>query len=147
MMTLHDDATRRSIAERARRIAATASPLWGKMNAAEMMVHITDALRMATGELPVQSRRIFVRFPVIKQLLIYVVPMAKGLPTAPELRSRAPASWDNELRDFEASLTSFGARDQTAAWPAHPAFGTMNRKSWGVLAYKHCDHHLRQFGA
>ncbi|MEK7381556.1 MAG: DUF1569 domain-containing protein [Gemmatimonadota bacterium] len=29
----------------------------------------------------------------------------------------------------------------------HPAFGSMTKSSWGILAYKHIDHHLRQFGA
>jgi hypothetical protein len=31
-------------------------------------------------------------------------------------------------------------------WPEHPAFGRMSRRVWGVLGYRHLDHHFRQFG-
>jgi hypothetical protein len=28
----------------------------------------------------------------------------------------------------------------------HPFFGPLNPQQWAILAYKHVDHHLRQFG-
>jgi len=28
----------------------------------------------------------------------------------------------------------------------HPAFGNISTNQWGIAAYKHVDHHLRQFG-
>ena len=28
----------------------------------------------------------------------------------------------------------------------HPLFGSMSRREWGVVTYKHVDHHLKQFG-
>lgn len=28
----------------------------------------------------------------------------------------------------------------------HPAFGNISTNEWGIAAYKHMDHHLRQFG-
>ena len=30
--------------------------------------------------------------------------------------------------------------------PAHPIFGPLTVRQWGVQGYKHTDHHLRQFG-
>jgi hypothetical protein len=27
-----------------------------------------------------------------------------------------------------------------------PLFGPLTGREWGALAYKHADHHLRQFG-
>ena len=65
---------------------------------------------------------------------------------APELKSRSPLSFDGEVEAFLAAAEMFHARDVTVAVPAHPIFGSMSRRSWGVLMYKHCDHHLRQFG-
>jgi len=35
----------------------------------------------------------------------------------------------------------------TEEWPEHPAFGALSRRAWGVLIYRHMDHHLRQFDA
>jgi hypothetical protein len=32
------------------------------------------------------------------------------------------------------------------AYQAHPMFGALTRNEWLVWAYKHMDHHLRQFG-
>src|ERR1051325_4628074 len=31
--------------------------------------------------------------------------------------------------------------------PAHPLFGPLTWREWGVATYKHADHHLKQFGA
>ena len=147
MLTMHDEPTRRAVHARASRITPDTKPLWGKMNAPQMVVHITDALHMATGALPVRSKKMIVRFAPLKQLLIYVLPMPKGLPTARELQDRVPLSWSGELRDFSKSLDAFAAHDAVGTWPDHPIFGKMSRRDWGVLAYRHVDHHLRQFGA
>ena len=60
------------------------------------------------------------------------------------------------LRDNAAELLShdetqqlldkLAARKDAATWPDHPAFGSMTERDWGVLAYRHADHHFRQFG-
>ena len=39
------------------------------------------------------------------------------------------------------------ADDSATRWPEHPFFGPLTRKDWGVLGYRHSDHHLRQFDA
>jgi hypothetical protein len=46
-----------------------------------------------------------------------------------------------ELLDRAASART------TDTWPEHPAFGKLSTRAWGVLIYRHMDHHLRQFGA
>lgn len=40
----------------------------------------------------------------------------------------------------------FTARNQQQQWPEHPAFGKLSTKDWGVLVYRHIDHHFKQFG-
>ena len=146
MKSMHSETDRRAIMERVRRLTPDARPQWGKMNAPQMVVHLTDAIRMATGELPVPARKTPFRFPPLKQLFLYVLPMPKGLPTSSELIARAPTAWNGEMEALTDQLEAFAKRDTRQAWPNHPVFGSMSRDSWGVLAYKHCDHHLRQFG-
>ena len=146
MRSMQVEADRDAILVRVRRLSADAIPRWGKMSAPQMLVHITDAMRMASGDLAVRAKRHPVRLPVIKQLMLYVLPMPKNLPTAPELIARAPASLDEELRTFTEAVRRFAGRDPAAAWPDHPVFGSMTRQSWGALAHKHTDHHLTQFG-
>ena len=117
------------------------------MSASQMICHLVTWTEMALGELPIAERRLFVRYPVIKQLIVYLMPIPKGLPTARELISRVPAAvLDSDRAAFNAALDRFGARDAEAPWPRHPAFGHLSRREWGVLGYRHTDHHLRQFG-
>ena len=143
---MHSDADRNEIFDRVRRLTPDARAVWGTMNAPQMVVLITDATRMATGDLVVRGRKHPARLPPLKQLFIYVLPMPRGLPTARELTSRSPASYTGEIEAFLGAAQTFLSRDQGTPWPAHPIFGAMSRRAWGVLVYKHCDHHLRQFG-
>ena len=125
----------------------TLSPAWGRMTAPQVLAHLTDALRMAFGELPCEPRHTAIvrTFPV-KQLLIYVLPMPKGVPTAPELIARTAEDWPGEQARCAALAARFDAASAPTTWPAHPFFGPLTASQWGWLAYKHMDHHLRQFG-
>jgi len=75
-----------------------------------------------------------------------VLPVPKGLPTARELIARKPSDWSIEVADLRDQLNGLVQRGAEALAPAHPAFGRMSAKQWGVLIYRHMDHHLRQFG-
>jgi hypothetical protein len=147
MKSMHAEGDRRAISERVSRLTPDAKPQWGKMDAPQMVAHLTNAIRMATGDLVVAPKKQHpVSLPPLKQLMIYVLPMPKGLPTAPELIARTPSSFSGEVVEFLGAVQRFATRDQNAAWPRHPVFGTMSRQAWGVLMYKHCHHHLTQFG-
>jgi hypothetical protein len=61
---------------------------WGSMTCPQMLAHLNDALRMAAGDLRVPSKRLPIRHPPLKQLIVYVLPFPKGAPTAPELIAR-----------------------------------------------------------
>ena len=146
MRTMHVAADRQSIAERIRRLSPDGQPKWGKFTAPRMVAHLTDSTRMATGELRCEAKRTPLRFSPLKQLVIYLLPWPKGVPTSPELLSRAPSVWNGEIDALEGALERFGSRSASDTWPAHPTFGALSRRAWGVLVYRHFDHHLRQFG-
>jgi hypothetical protein len=145
MKSLWNAQDRRELDARIARLTPGQRPLWGRMSAPQMVTHLADAVRMATGELPIPMKKTFARYTPIKQLLVYVVPFPRNVPTAKQLQ-RAPGEWGAELADLRATLDSFGARDRSAPWPAHPFFGPLNARAWGVLTQRHFDHHLRQFG-
>jgi hypothetical protein len=146
MKTLYQDGPRRELKERVARLNAASTPVWGKFDAPRMVVHCTDALGMALGKIPAKSKRLPIRHAPLKQLFVYWLPWPKGAPTAPELLQRSPADWESEVAGLLALMKEAAAVPRGFEWPEHPAFGRMSRRAWGVLGYRHLDHHLRQFG-
>lgn len=147
MATLWDDAARRQLLERFGRLTAGRKPLWGKMNAAQMLAHLNDTHHMAAGDLKAKVERLPIRFFPLKQLIIYVLPFPKSSPTSPELIARLDrAQWDAEVAAFPEVLGRLARIPATAAWPIHPAFGRLSPGAWGVLMHKHVSHHFAQFG-
>lgn len=75
-----------------------------------------------------------------------MVPVPRGVPTLAELRDPVRAGWEEDRAALHDLIERFAAEDRAGRWPPHPAFGTLSGRGWGSLAYKHLDHHLRQFG-
>jgi hypothetical protein len=147
MKTLWNDSDRREIQSRIERLSPDAPAKWGKMDAPRAVAHLTDAMRMALGDLACKRKNVPIGYPPLKQLIVYWLPWPEGAPTAPELISRVPASWTGEITELTALIKRFGKQDRNRTWPEHPAFGRLSSRAWGRLTYRHVDHHLRQFGA
>jgi hypothetical protein len=144
--TLWESNARQEISERIDLLTPDSQALWGRMNASQMMAHLVDGLRMATGELAAEEKKLPIRFTPLKQLIIYGPPFPKNSPTAPELLARQPDDWDAERANLRRMMDAFAGRKPGTKLPRHPAFGQLSRRAWGVLSYKHIDHHLKQFG-
>ena len=148
MGSILDENDRAEICNRLRSLTVSSKRVWGSMDVVGMLQHLRLSARMALGELPVPSanKRVFQVFP-LKHLILYVFPFPKGAPTATELKPVAAESFEEE-RAAVLELTeriAVGAPEGGA--PAHPLFGPLTWKEWGVATYKHTDHHLKQFGA
>jgi len=115
--------------------------------AVQMVAHLSDSLRMASGELEVEPKKVPFRYSPLKELVLYLLPVPKGVPTSPELVARKPDDWSIEVADLREQLNGIVQRGSEALAPVHPAFGKLSAKQWGVLIYRHMDHHLKQFGA
>ena len=146
MKTLWDESSRHELKDRLGHLQGDAQARWGRMNAPQMLKHVVSAMQMANGELETAPKNLPIRFPPLKQLMIYWLPWPQGAPTAPELLNQEPGEWAEGIAQLRAQIDGFGARDRNATWPIHPAFGKLTPKAWGVLTYRHIDHHLRQFG-
>lgn len=147
MNTLWDPAAAREIRGRVAQLTPDLPRRWGRMSVQQMVCHLSESLRMAIGELRVAPKRLPIRYTPLKQLIVYVAPFPKNAPTAPELTIAAtPRPWADDLSTLQQLIDRFTARPADAEWPEHPAFGRLSRRAWGVLGYRHIDHHLRQFG-
>lgn len=146
MKSACQQAVREELKSRLAKLRQNQTPGWGKMTAGRMVVHIADSFRSALGELTIKPRGGPMRYPPLRQLIIYWVPFPKNLPTAPELIARQPGEWASDVKKLAALIDKFGTRDRHSAWPDHGAFGSLSADEWGVLMYRHTDHHFRQFG-
>ena len=146
MKTVFDIFDRDELLTRVERVDATLKPQWGKMNVELMLAHLVNSLLMAKFELPVASKKLPIRFPPLRQLIVYWLPWPKGSPTAPELLPSDPGEVDDNKRELVRLIRDVGGRGAQDLWPEHPAFGKLGRRGWGVLIWRHIDHHLRQFG-
>jgi hypothetical protein len=87
------------------------------------------------------------QYPPLNWLMIHVLPWPKGKgKSPPEFLAVRPATWSADVNALRTSIEKFGERGPQAQWPVSKVFGRISGPSWGVLEYKHLDHHLRQFG-
>lgn len=146
MPSIWNEADRRSLDNRLQAMQAGNKATWGQMSLKEMLDHLAKSLGIATGETKCAPKSGPFRYWPIRVLIIHVVPWPKGAPTAPELLVKTHGDWQQNRKAVREAITRIGALDSSATLHEHPAFGRISRHSWGVLMYRHVDHHLRQFG-
>ena len=148
MSTLADAASRAAMRQRIANLTPQAKRQWGKMTPHQMLCHLNDAFKMADGSRQPKAidnifSRNFIRFVALHTSISWPHG-AKTVPEADQLQAGTPpAEWGRDLGELLALFDGFSARDGHK----HPFFGTMTGAEWNVWAYRHTDHHLRQFSA
>lgn len=149
MTTLLDPETAKAFRARAEALRPDAAAHWGRMNARQMLCHLTDSFRVALGEVPVVAKWTPLRLYPLRWLFVYTLPIPKGkVPTTPEFQRTEPGEWEKDVAEWNAAFDRFVSRAQEKAprWGTHPAFGDLGTEEWSRLAAHHSDHHLKQFG-
>ncbi|MBC7523286.1 MAG: DUF1569 domain-containing protein [Flavobacterium sp.] len=71
----------------------------------------------------------------------------KNLPTAKEFKITFELDFEKEKANLKAKIYELGQKgEDVIKVKTHPFFGKMSPSEWGVLFYKHLDHHFKQFG-
>ena len=122
---------------------------WGKMNLHQMIRHCLLTDEMNKGKMRVKRAflgRLLGR-SVLKAVIKNEKPFAKNIGTLPPLKVTEAVSGDlAELKQaWIESVQSYGDLSPEHRF-THSFFGKMDYTETGRLAYKHTDHHLRQFG-
>ena len=148
MGSILKESDRAEIVSKLQSLSNLSTRKWGTLDVIGMLQHLNLSARMTLGELPVASsnKRVFQTFP-LKHLILYVLPFPKGAPTAAELKPVDGSSFEIERAALLEMLERIGTGPSEGVGPAHPLFGPMTWKEWGVVTYKHANHHLKQFGA
>jgi hypothetical protein len=121
---------------------------WGKMDAAQMLAHCQQPLRVALGELKLKRMLIgFLFGRLAKKKLLAPKAWSQGMPTAPEFVVTDAREFAKEKAALRALVERFGNGGPAALTKApHPFFGKLTTDEWQALQWRHLDHHLRQFG-
>ena len=148
MKTIFERATRDELMTRVSALDENSKPLWGKMNIYQMTRHCTIWDEWVLGKSNHVYKQEFLGRIFGKMALRTNTkddrPLGKNMPAGKfavkekegDLKVQK-ASWVNLIADYEHySNERF----------IHDFFGKMTKEQIGVFAYKHADHHLRQFG-
>ncbi|HWW61610.1 MAG TPA: DUF1569 domain-containing protein [Thermoanaerobaculia bacterium] len=149
MKSLFEPADRDEILRRMSALQATSVRQWGKMNPAQMLGHLSQALETATGDRPMKQKFLGkIITPLIRKSILGEKPFGKNAPTDPTFVVADERDFGAERARLTALIERFVQRGPaTAAAATHAFFGKLSGEEWGTLMYKHIDHHLQQFGA
>ena len=149
MTTLFDPAVRRGILDRLAKLSPEAKRGWGKMSAAQMLAHCSRAMEVGTGELPLKQSFVGKVFaPFARKRFLSEEPFGRNSPTDPHFVVHDDKDFDKEKAHLTALIGRFcQAGPAGAGKHPHSFLGKISGEDWGLVMYKHLDHHLRQFGA
>ncbi|MGD2067724.1 MAG: DUF1569 domain-containing protein [Gemmatimonadota bacterium] len=150
MKTIFDPAHRAGVVERILRIRPDSPRRWGTMTPHETVVHLADAFSTMLGDRQAEDSSTFFTRTVLRFLATTApVRWPKGVQTLPEIDQEIggtpPQEFQADLRRLRTALHAFLDRLDPSTM-RHPILGRLTRAEWGRWAYRHIDHHARQFG-
>ena len=149
MSSIEDPADLDRLLERLNTLRPETAARWGKLTAGEMLCHLGDAtasvVRPAPSEEPVRPHR-FMKWLALRAPVAW----PRGLPTPPSVDPHAdgtkPTDFEEDRKRAIDELRKLVSAPSDSLSPTHGAFGPMSARDWYRWAYRHTDHHLRQFG-
>jgi hydroxymethylglutaryl-CoA reductase len=132
------------------RLSSSKTPLWGKMNAQEMVEHLSDMLMMSRGtgnfSIDVDAETIARR----QQFLSSDKEMAKNIavPFTKEIIELRHDELELALDEFAEEWINFTEyyENNPSASVIHPYYGDLDFNLWLKMHDKHFMHHFKQFG-
>lgn len=148
MKTILDKTTRDELIARARTLNVASKPQWGKMSIDQMLKHAILADEMYLGEKV--YKRHFLGYLlgkyILKAMLKDEAPMRRDAKTSPEfIVTETGGNVEVEKAKWISTLEKYANYNKPEF--THWFFGKMTKEQVGQLAYKHVDHHLRQFNS
>ena len=148
MKSVFDNTTRDELITRISTLNESSIARWGKMNVYQMLKHCRLWTEWVSGS--TRYKRIFLSHffgkIALKSVLKDEAPLGRNSSTISVFRiNEKEGDIESEKRKWIALIQShehFSNPDFV-----HVFFGKMTKEQIGYLAYKHADHHLRQFGS
>jgi hypothetical protein len=151
LRTVANPDVRRTLIARLTALDVNSRRRWGTLTPHEMLCHLGDATAMVLLERP-RAKPIAPRpRPIVKFVGLWTpLRWPHGQPTNPSHDPKAegtkPSVFEADRARAIAGIKNIGSATAGALEPVHGMFGPMTVRDWQRWAYKHTDHHLRQFG-
>lgn len=149
MKTIFDKDIREQLIDRIGQINESHKPEWGKMNLIQMLKHNTYWNRWILGKDIHEYKQEFMGKLfgkiALKRMIKNEKPFDKNIPTSDQFKIKElTGDIESEKADWILLINEY----ENFSNPnfIHDFFGKMTNEQIGILAYKHTDHHLRQFG-
>ena len=149
MKTLFDATTRNEVIKRINTLNPDCSAQWGKMNVYQMTKHCTIWDKWVLGLGDHNYKQGFIGLLFGKMSLKGAVKDEKPLPkNAPAGKEFTVKEKDGDLQLQKELWIDLIRQYENYSNPdfIHDFYGKMTGDQIGIFAYKHSDHHLRQFG-
>lgn len=132
--------------QRLDKIEENATPQWGKMNAGQMFNHCQAPLKIAVNQSDVKLKPNWLVKLLFKKMLYSPKPFKKNAPTPPEFRSTGDFNFHKEKAELQKWMNELWEDRNNENREPHPVFGHFTKEQWGILQWKHLNHHFEQFG-
>jgi hypothetical protein len=146
MKTVFDKTTRDELISRISSLNENNKAAWGRMNLYQALKHCTrwdEWMQSDKNNRQAFVGRLFGKM-ALKKALKDEGPLARNTPTLREFKIKETTGDITTEKKMWISLINKYAHFSNPVF-FHTFFGKMTREQVGQLAYKHADHHLRQF--
>jgi hypothetical protein len=124
MRTINNPSHRRRLFDRLERLDPEQPALWGSLTPPRMVAHLCDQMRMPLSDEPVAPVASPTRYPVLRELFLYLLPWPKGKVQAPPGAFETdPAEWSEDLARLSGLVDDYVSLEPDRSWPDHPHFG------------------------
>ena len=147
MKTVFDESTRQEIINRINQLHEGSKAQWGKMNVYQMAKHCTVWDEWVLGTHNPEYKQSFLGLLFGKLALKSSVgdsrPMKRNMPAGKLVVKENGGNIEQQKKEWIARVSEYAHFSNPRF--IHDFFGKMTQEEIGVFAYKHADHHLRQF--
>lgn len=149
LLNTFDPKTTEETFNRLEKLTYMSKPQWGKMNVAQMMVHLNVAYDLGYGK--TKSNHSFFGKLMMKLFVNRIVmsekPYSKNSPTGVDFIIAEERDFEKEKSIFidYVKLTETNGANYFKGKESS-SFGKLTAKEWSTQFYKHIDHHFTRYG-
>lgn len=147
--SIFESKTNEVIFNRLNNLTNSTQPIWGKMNAAQMLAHLNVAYDIDSGKIKTKTPALmkFMLKLFLKPILVNEKPYNKNSRTAPAFLISSEKDFETEKKMLIENIIDSQQKGKTFYEGRESAsVGKMNASEWSNMYYKHIDHHFSQFG-